>query len=85
MADLTLGEMIRAIRKKRGFSQRSVSEASAYDGHPLISDTALLRIENGERANPHLGTLLPVCEVLDIEIRLTPNGVQVIDLQEEDE
>ena len=87
---LTLGEAIRAIRRRRGYSQRSLSDASSYAGQdgrmvPGISDTALLRIENGERANPHLATLLPVCEVLDIEIRLTPNGVQVIDLQEEAE
>ena len=91
MADgLTLGEAIRAIRRKRRYSQRAVSDASIYtaeDGTRVagISDTALLRIENGERTNPHLATLLPVCEVLDIEIRLTPNGVQVIDLHEEDE
>lgn len=83
MDELTLGEQLRAIRRSRGFSQKSVSDATAYDGPPQISASALLRIENGERPNPHLGTLLPVCEVLDIEIRLTPDGVEIIDLQEE--
>lgn len=83
MDGLTLGEALRAIRQARGFSQKSVSDATAYDGKPQISPSALLRIENGDRTNPYLATLLPVCEVLDIEIRLTPGGVEVIDLQEE--
>jgi transcriptional regulator with XRE-family HTH domain len=85
MDGLTLGEAIREIRTRRGFSRHAMMNTSAHDGgDPAISETTILRIENGERRNPHVGTLLPICEILDIEIRIGPEGIQIVDLQEED-
>jgi transcriptional regulator with XRE-family HTH domain len=85
MAPITLGEAIRRVRIKRGFSLMALADATNYDGTPLsVHATSLGRIEQGLRYSPRVGTLLAICEVLNIEIRLTPTGLQVLDLEEGD-
>lgn len=82
----TLGEELRAIRLRRGFSLRGMSFATKYANEngvmqPGLAITTILRIEDGSRANPHLGTIMQICELLDIEVRIWPDGLEVIDLQ----
>lgn len=58
---LLLSDLLRSKRLERNYSIRGL--ARAVD----ISDTELARIENGERKNINLITLIKLCEVLNID------------------
>lgn len=58
---LKLAVILRNKRLERGYSIRSLSRAVN------ISDTELARIENGERQNYNLITLIGLCKVLKID------------------
>lgn len=58
---LLLSDLLRSKRIERNYSIRGLSRAVG------ISDTELSRIENGERKNFNLVTLINLCEVLRID------------------
>lgn len=84
----TLGEELRMIRRRRKFSMRGLSDASRYANSRGkmtngLARSTIKRIEDGSRANPSTGTLLILAELLNIEIRIWPDGLEIIDLEEE--
>ena len=56
-----LAEILRRMRLFMGYSKRSLAEAVG------ISHTELTRIENGNRENYNLLTLIKICDVLHID------------------
>ena len=58
---LLLSDLLRSKRIERNYSIRGLSRVVG------ISDTELSRIENGERKNFNLITLISLCEVLEID------------------
>lgn len=58
---LKLAVILRNKRLERGYSVRGLSRAVG------ISDTELTRIENGERQNYNLITLIALCKVLKLD------------------
>ena len=58
---LLLSDLLRSKRLERGYSIRGLARIVG------ISDTELSRIENGERKNFNLVTLISLCEVLRID------------------
>ena len=58
---LLLSDLLRSKRIERNYSIRGLSRIVG------ISDTELSRIENGERKNFNLITLINLCEVLEID------------------
>jgi transcriptional regulator with XRE-family HTH domain len=73
-----LGPTLRLRRMAKGLSQSQVATQAQ------VSLATLQNIEN-QRANPSIGTLAAVCEVLDLELSATPkwqvdSGQQLVQL-----
>jgi transcriptional regulator with XRE-family HTH domain len=73
----TFGELIRAIRQRRGLSTRGASRASDH----ALSAASFVKLEHGSRDNPSLRTLQALADSLNIEIEIRPNkSMRVSDL-----
>lgn len=62
--NVLLAEVLRKLRIYMGYSKRSLAEAVG------ISHTELTRIENGNRKNYNLVTLIKMCNLLHIDFVL---------------
>lgn len=62
--NVLLAEVLRKLRIYMGYSKRSLAEAVG------ISHTELTRIENGNRKNYNLITLIRMCDLLHIDFVL---------------
>lgn len=58
----TLGEKIRRLREKRGFTQGEVADAC------LVSRVAVTKWESGDTENIKLGNLYRLCQKLQIDV-----------------
>ena len=60
---MKLGEQIKLMRKKKGFSQKQLAKELG------ISANAMCSIENG-KAWPSRDTMKDICLLLDVELKL---------------
>lgn len=63
MSKITLGELIKNAREKKGMSQRELSRQSGIDNNTIA------KLEKGERKKPNVFALKKIAYILDIDLK----------------
>lgn len=77
MRDLTFGQKLRLARKEAKMTQQELAEKLG------VTQANISVLEN--RENPELETLVKIAKALDMEIKITGDGVEIVKKKEKEE